>query len=210
MFTFHITSERRTTVSLALVCALASCLGCPGGAATEITAPSVIAFDEIDHVYTTENVPPPGSFERDAGQVAPSALAAAAPNKSRGIFGALSAASTMLGGASSVVASSGELGRTIGIADNVMKLAPLTNALGMAGNRRFDALLQTYLLPRVSPSGAIMLSGFLSAQADYNAHFPSARSRSPQEPALHDRVERLGTHRRSEHESCYDHQTRCR
>ncbi len=59
MFTFHVASERRTAVSLALVCALASCLGCPGGAATEITAPSVIAFDEIDHVYTTENVPPP-------------------------------------------------------------------------------------------------------------------------------------------------------
>jgi len=46
MFTFHVTSARRTAVSIALVYTLAFGLGCPGGAATERTAPSVIGPQE--------------------------------------------------------------------------------------------------------------------------------------------------------------------
>jgi hypothetical protein len=55
--------------------------------------------------------------------------------------------------------------------------------MGMAGSGRFDALLQTYMLPRVSPTGAVMLEGFLAAQAEYKARFGSTRADAAPGPA---------------------------
>ena len=162
---------RIRTAMLALVLATASAVA-PARAA----GPGALEFDEIDHVFTTEAVPQPGSFRQDAGLVAaqapaPAAAATEAPRKTSTIFGALTTASTVLGSASSVIGASGELGRALGIAEGVARIAPLTTAMGMAGGRRFDALLQTYVLPRVSPTGTVMLQGFLSAQSEYKSHF---------------------------------------
>jgi hypothetical protein len=176
---------RHARVSVAILAlVVAAAAGGPAAPASG-AALGALEFDEIDHVYTTEAVPPPGTFRQDAGLVSaqPAAQAAAPepPRKKNSIFGALSAASTVLGGASSVVASSGELGRALNITDGVARLAPLTTAMGMAGARQFDVLLQTYMLPRVSPTGAVMLQGFLSAQSDYKAHFGS-RGPGPQAP----------------------------
>ncbi|HEX3465492.1 MAG TPA: hypothetical protein VHS78_15695 [Candidatus Elarobacter sp.] len=153
----------------------------PAGAQTAEPRPAVIEFDEIDHVFTTEAVPAPGSFRQHAGLVASASPPADQP-KRRGILDALGAASSALGNASSVVSASGELGRALRLADGVAKLAPLTTAMGMAGSRRFDALLQTFVLPRVSPSGAVMLQGFLSAQTEYKAHYRSTQATSAQTP----------------------------
>jgi len=162
--------------------------GQPGIAQTGSTgALSALEFDEIDHVYTTDAVPPPGSFQQSVALVTPQAPQQAppqAPPKNRGVFGALSAASSVVGGASSVVASSGEIGRALKVADTAARLAPIANAMGLAGSRRFDALLQAYVLPRVSPTGAVMLQGFLSAQAEYKNRFGSPRTdSSPAAPA---------------------------
>jgi hypothetical protein len=154
----------------------------------QAAGPGALEFDEIDHVFTTEAVPQPGSFRQDAGLVtaqapAPAAAATEAPRKTSTIFGALTTASTVLGSASSVIGASGELGRALGIAEGVTRLAPLTTAMGMAGGRRFDTLVQTYVLPRVSPTGAVMLQDFLSAQSEYKSHFgnrnPPAQSAPP-------------------------------
>jgi hypothetical protein len=170
---------RRARVPVAV---LALIFATAGGGSAAAPGPGAIEFDEIDHVFTTEAVPPPGSFRQDAGLVAMQsgpAPAAEPPRKKSTIFGALTTASTVLGSASSVVGASGELGRALGIVEGVTRLAPLTTALGMAGGRRFDALLQTYVLPRVSPTGTVMLQGFLSAQAEYKSHFGS-RDPGPQ------------------------------
>jgi hypothetical protein len=145
---------------------------------------AIVEFDEIDHIYTTEAVPPPGSFQQDAALVAPSVpvkSAAAAPQKASGVFAALTNASTILNGAGSVVAASGEIARTLQIADDVAKVAPIATAMGMAGGKRFDTLLQTYMLPRVSPTGAVMLDGFLAAQAELKNRFPRAQNAPPAE-----------------------------
>lgn len=150
----------------------------PGGLA-------VVEFDEIDHIYTTETVPPPGSFQQNAMLVAPlpqaTQAAAAAPRKPNGVFGALSAASTVLGGATAVIGASGEIARTLRIADDVAKVTPIATAMGMAGGKQFDLLLKTYTLPRVSPTGAVMLDGFLAAQAEMKSRFPRAQGAPPPE-----------------------------
>lgn len=157
----------RVTLALAMAAGAAG----PAVAQTTPAAFSAVEFDEIDHVYTTDAVPPPGSFRTDAGLVVqPAPVASKKPNA---IFGALSRTSSVLSGASGVVSASGEIGRALRIADDVAKLAPLTTAMGMAGSGRFDALVQTYMLPRVSPTGAVMLQGFLAAQTEYKAHFGS-------------------------------------
>ncbi len=149
---------------------------------------TAVEFDEIDHVYAMNAVvPPPGSFRQDAGLVAQPAPAA--PKKASPIFGALSRASSVLSGVGSVVSASGEIGRFLQITDDVAKVAPLTTALGMAGNRQFDTLLQTYMLPRVSPTGAVMLQGFLAAQTEYKNHFDtrqqSAGAAPPEQLAVY-------------------------
>jgi hypothetical protein len=165
--------RRQARHAIPLALAMAAAAVCPATAQTPPAAFSAVEFDEIDHVYTTETVPPPGSFRQNAGLVAqpvPEATKKPSP-----IFGALGRASTVLGGASSVVSASGELGRALRIADDVSKLAPLTNAMGMAGGRRFDALVQTYVFPRVSPTGSVMLNGFLAAQTEYKSHFGPTR-----------------------------------
>ena len=166
--------RRQYAHNAALAMTLAIMAGAAGPAVAQ-TAPaafSAVEFDEIDHVYTTDAVPPPGSFRKDAGLVD---SAPVAPKKPSPIFGALSRASSVLSGASSVVSASGEIGRALRIADDVAKVEPLTTAMGMAGSRRFDALLQTYMLPRVSPTGAVMLQGFLAAQTEYKAQFGPTR-----------------------------------
>ncbi|MDB5040614.1 MAG: hypothetical protein JWN27_1340 [Candidatus Eremiobacteraeota bacterium] len=182
---------RRTRISVSLLAlVVAAAAGGPAAPASG-AALGALEFDEIDHVYTTEAVPPPGTFRQDAGLVSAQAAAPAPtqepPRRNSSIFGALSTVSTVLGNASSVVTSSGELGHALNIADGVARLAPLTTAMGMAGGRQFGALLQTYVLPRVSPTGAVMLQGFLSAQAEYKAHFgsrgPSAQAPPPQQLA---------------------------
>jgi len=149
---------------------------------------AIVEFDEIDHVYTTEAPPPPGSFQQNAARVAPIAApaqtAAAAPRKPSGVFGALSSVSTILGGAASVVAASGEIARTLRIADDVAKITPLASAMGMAGGKRFDTLLQTYMLPRVSPTSAVMLDGFLAAQSELKNRFPRAQNAPPPEQLM--------------------------
>ena len=149
------------------------------------TSLAVVEFDEIDHIYTTETVPPPGSFQQDAMLVAPAPApaqaAAAAPRKPSGVFGALSNASTILGGATSVIGASGEIARTLRIADDVAKVTPIATAMGMAGGKQFDLLLKTYTLPRVSPTGAVMLDGFLAAQAEMKNRFPRAQGAPPPE-----------------------------
>lgn len=148
----------------------------PGGLA-------VVEFDEIDHIYTTEVVPPPGSFQQDAALVAPAPppQQAAAPKKPSGVFGALSTASTVLGGATAVIGASGEIARTLRIADDVAKVTPIATAMGMVGGKQFDLLLKTYTLPRVSPTGAVMLDGFLAAQAELKNRFPRAQGAPPPE-----------------------------
>ncbi len=161
----------QTRYALALGLALAAGVIGPAAADTALGTLAAIEFDEIDHVYTTGVVPPPGSFRQNSGLAAQTAPTPEPPKRSSGVFGALSRAGTVIGGASSVVAASGEIGRALRIADDVAKLAPLTQALGMAGGRHFDALVQTYVLPRVSPTGAVMLQGFLSAQAEYKRNF---------------------------------------
>lgn len=59
--------------------------------------------------------------------------------------------------------------------------------MGLAGSRRFDTLLQTYLLPRVSPTGTVLPSDFLNAQNEFKNSFPNARTyartRVGQQPA---------------------------
>lgn len=165
---------RRPRIRTAML-ALAVAIGAAAAPAQAAT-PGALEFDEIDHVFTTEAVPQPGSFRQDAGIVtaqapAPAAVATEPPRKSSSVFGVLTAASTVLGNASSIIGASGELGRAVGIAEGVARLAPLTTAMGMAGGRRFDALLQTYVLPRVSPTGTVMLQGFLSAQSEYKSHY---------------------------------------
>jgi len=177
---------RRIRVSVSLLAlVVGAAAGGPAAPASGATL-GALEFDEIDHVYTTEAVPPPGTFRQDAGLVSAQAAAPAPtpepPRRNSSIFGALSTAGTVLGAASSVVTSSGELGHALNIADGVARLAPLTTAMGMAGGRQFGALLQTYMLPRVSPTGAVMLQGFLSAQAEYKAHFGS-RGPAPQAPS---------------------------
>lgn len=160
--------------ALAIALSMAAGAAGPAAAQTVPVAFSAVQFDEIDHVYTTDTVPPPGSFRKDAGLVAdPAPVVAKKPSP---IFGALTRASSVLGGASSVVSASGEIGRALRIADDVAKVEPLTTAMGMAGSRRFDALLQTFMLPRVSPTGAVMLQGFLAAQTEYKAHFGPTRA----------------------------------
>jgi len=159
-------------------------------AADPAAAPlAVVEFDEIDHVYTTEALPPPGSFQQNAAQVAPAsapakASAVAAPRNPAAVFGALSRASTILGGATSVIGASGEIARKLRIVDDVAKLTPIATAMGMAGGRRFDTLLQTYMLPRVSPTGAVLLDGFLAAQAELKNRFPRAQNAPPPEQML--------------------------
>ena len=175
--------HHRRSRAFALTLTIVASLCAPAAAAP----PSAVEFDEIDHVYTTGAVPPPGSFRQDAGLATappPAAPAQPAARPNRGIFGALGAASTILGGASSVVAASGAIGQSLRIADDFTKLSPLVTAMGMAGSRQFDALLQTYVLPRVSPTGAVMLQGFLAAQTEYRAHFGVQRDPSapPPEP----------------------------
>ena len=166
--------RRQVRHAAALAFAMAGAALCPAGAQTTPAAFSAVEFDEIDHVYTTETVPPPGSFRQNAGLVAQPV--AEAPKKPSPIFGVLNRASAVLGGASSVVSASGELGRALRIADDASKLAPLTTALGMAGGRHFDALVQTFVFPRVSPTGSVMLNGFLAAQTEYKAHFGTTRA----------------------------------
>ncbi len=173
--------QARHALALALVL-VAGVIG-PAAADTAQGTITTMEFDEIDHVYTTGAVPPPGSFRQNAGLAAQTAPTPEPAKRGAGVFGVLSRASTVLGGAGSVVSASGEIARTLRIADDVSKLAPLTTALGMAGSRRFDALLQTYMLPRVSPTGAVMLQGFLAAQAEYKSHFGTTRAESPQAPA---------------------------
>ncbi len=154
-----------------------------GIALTEVTTPSVVSFDEIDHVYTNGQIPPPGSFAADAAAVMPVAPAApAAPKRSR-FFDTLSSASGMLSGAASVVSASGEIGRLLRVADSVGKVVPIANGMGLAGSRRFDTLLQTYLLPRVSPTGTVLLSDFLSAQNEFKSRFPNAHANVAEQPA---------------------------
>lgn len=154
-------------------------------ATAEVTTPSVISFDEIDHVYTNGAIPQLGSFADDAAAIAPAAAAAgapAAPKRSR-FLDALSGASVVLSGAASVVSSSGEIGRLLGVADAVGRIVPIADGMGLAGSRRFDTLLQTYLLPRVSPTGTVLLANFLSAQNDFKSRFPNQRAAAPQNPA---------------------------
>src|SRR6202048_4949824 len=79
---------RVRTAMLALVLAAAS-----AAAPARAAEPGALEVDEIDHVFTTEAVPQPGSFRQDAGLVtaqAPAAAATEAPRKTRSIFGALS------------------------------------------------------------------------------------------------------------------------
>jgi len=170
---------RRAVVSAVI---LTLCLGVARTAEAQgASGLAAIEFDEIDHVYTTGAVPPPGSFRQNAGQVV-QPPASEQPKKNRGILAALGAAGNVLGGASSGVASSGEIGRVLRISDSVARVVPIANAMGLAGARKFDALVQTYVLARVSPTGAVLLQGFLAAQADYKSRFPSTRSAAPQGP----------------------------
>lgn len=162
--------RQQARAALALSLTMAAGAACPAAAQTAPAAFSSVEFDEIDHVYAMDvAVPPPGSFRQDAGLVAQPAPAT--PKKQNPIFGALSRASTVLSGVGGVVSASGEIGRALQITDDVAKVAPLGTALGMAGNRQFDALVQTYMLPRVSPSGAVMLQGYLAAQSEYKSRF---------------------------------------
>ena len=178
----------RQHIPFALALALAVGATPPAVGQTAPAAFTSVEFDEIDHVYAMNAVvPPPGSFRQDAGLV--SQPAAAAPKKPSPIFGALSRASNVLSGVGSVVSASGEIGRFLQITDDVAKIAPLTTALGMAGNRQFDSLVQTYMLPRVSPTGAVMLAGFLAAQTEYKNHFDtrqqSAGAAPPEQLAVY-------------------------
>jgi hypothetical protein len=178
MLTVRIGRGRATGLSIALVVSMIAGVAQLGAAQTTQAGLTAVEFDEIDHVYTTEAVPAPGSFQQDAAHVAQTA-APQAPKKNR-ILGALNAASNALGGAGSVAVSSGEIGRALRISDAAAQLVPIATAMGLAGGRRFDTLLQTYVLPRVSPTGSLMLAGFLSAQADYKSRFPSAQTGAPQ------------------------------
>ncbi len=166
---------------LALSVTMAAAAVSPAAAQTAPAAFSAVEFDEIDHVYAMNAVvPPPGSFRQDAGLVAQPAPAAT--KKPSPVFGALSRASSVLSGVGSVVSASGEIGRALQITDDVAKVAPVTTALGMAGNRQFDALVQTYMLPRVSPTGAVMLQDFLSAQKEYKSHFGTTQQQAAAAP----------------------------
>jgi len=111
--------------------------------------------DDIDHVYTNGNT--------------------AAPKRSR-FFDTLSGASGIFSGVARSAVSSvlpTALGRS----------SPIANGMGLAGSRRFDTLLQTYLLPRVSPTGTVLPSDFLNAQNEFKNSFPNARTRVGQQPA---------------------------
>lgn len=175
MTSFGLVCRRTTASSLVLALAFA-CGSTPLRAATTASAPVSVEFDEIDHVYTTGKVPTPGSFRLDQSRVveAPSPAPARGPARTGAVLDALGRAGTVVGGAASVVAASGEIGRVLRLTDDAAKLVPVASAMGMAGSRKFDTLLQTYVLPRVSPTGAVMLAGFLSAQAEYKRNFPPA------------------------------------
>lgn len=175
----------RTARAVVLAVALSAGVAPVSAAVSASTSLAIVEFDEIDHVYTTETVPSPGSFQQDAVLVAPASppaqAAAAAPRKPSGVFGALSNASAILGGAGSVIAASGEIARTLRIADDVARVSPIATAMGMAGGKQFDLLLKTYTLPRVSPTGAVMLDGFLAAQGEMKNRFPRAQGAPPPE-----------------------------
>src|SRR5664279_5329166 len=142
-----------------------------------VATPAIVSFDEIDHVYTSGDVPPPGAFDQSLRQIA---HVSARPRKRGFLEGALhglSVAGTQLDNAVSIVGAGGQVGQTLHIASGAAVLAPVANAMGLAGQGRLDTLLQTYVLPRVSPSGAQLLSGYLAAQqaaAGRYSHAPSA------------------------------------
>src|ERR1700688_2783304 len=146
---------RRTRLSISLLALVVAAAAAGPAAPASGAALGALEFDEIDHVYTTEAVPPPGTFRQDAGLVSAQAAAPAPtqepPRRNSSIFGALSTVSTVLGNASSVVTSSGELGHALNIADGVARLAPLTTAMGMAGGRPIRAVLPNCLLARRRP-----------------------------------------------------------
>jgi hypothetical protein len=141
-----------------------------------VATPNVVTFDEIDHVYANGNVPPPGAFETSLRGVAHTGER---PHKRGFLDGALhglTVAGTQLDNATSIVGSSGQLGQTLHIASGAAALAPVASAMGLAGRGQLDTLVQSYVLPRVSPSGAQLLSGYLAAQQEVAARYPHASS----------------------------------
>ena len=164
----------RTAIAAVTIAALAAASA--ARAEDPVATPAIVTFDEIDHVYTSGDVPPPGAFDQSLRQIAH----VGAPPRKRGFLdGALrglSVAGTQLDNAVSIVGASGQVGQTLHIASAAATLAPVASALGLAGQGRLDALVQTYVLPDVSPSGAQMLSGYLAAQAQTAARYPHAAS----------------------------------
>ena len=146
----------------------------PAGA-QEVTAPAVFAFDEIDHVYSPgAALPPPDSFDQDLREVVHTNASPAARKKSflQGAMQTLNVAGTQLNNAVSIVGSSGTIGQTLNIANGAAAMAPIANMMGLAGTGKIGVLLQTYLLPNVSPSGAQLLSDFLTARSDAMSRYP--------------------------------------
>ncbi len=79
MSRFAFIDVRKTAVATALVITMVPGMMHPDGAAAAPAATGSIEFDEIDHAYTIDKVPPPGPFNRDVGQVARSASPAEVP-----------------------------------------------------------------------------------------------------------------------------------
>jgi len=157
------------------------------GADDAAAAPAVVTFDEIDHVYADGAVaPPPGSFDRSLQQVAHPAR----PRKHGFLDGALhglSVAGTQVENVSNIVGASGQIGQTMHLASGAATLMPVGSAMGLAGRGRLDTLVQAYVLARVSPSGAQLLSGYLAAQqaaAGRSSHAPGAVASRPTPSAV--------------------------
>ena len=164
----------KTAIAAAMIATLTSANA--ARAADSLTTPAIVTFDEIDHVYASGDVPPPGAFDQSLRAIA---HVSAQPRKRgflEGTLRGLSVAGTQLDNAVSIVGASGQIGQTLHIAAGAAALAPVANAMGLAGQGRLDTLLQTYVLPRVSPSGAQLLSGYLAAQQETAGRYPHAPS----------------------------------
>lgn len=164
------------TTAIAAVTIAALTAASAARAEDPVATPAVVTFDEIDHVYASGDVPPPGAFDQSLRQIG---HVSARPRKRGFLDGALrglSATGTQLDNVVSIVGASGQIGQTLHIASGAAALAPVANAMGLAGQGRLDTLVQTYVLPNVSPSGAQMLAGYLAAQQTTAGRYPHASS----------------------------------
>ena len=162
----------RTAITAVTIAALTAASA--ARAEDPVPTPAIVTFDEIDHVYADGDVPPPGSFNQSLSQIG---HVSTRPRKRGFLDGALrglSAAGTQLDNVVNIVGASGQIAQTLHIASGAAALAPVADAMGLAGQGRLDTLVQTYVLPRVSPSGAQMLSGYLAAQQTTAARYPHA------------------------------------